>query len=128
MRCHACRVAVTPVQNRSTYVTKEWQKSLAAAAVHERHSIPLVKLEYRLTERTRFQFGMQGFGQSLPYEVTDLVNPEVDFEQTDTVLMATNDSQYFGYLVTTTFGLNNRKKEFSDPVIIDNEKPVAESR
>ena len=43
--------------------------------------------------------------------------PEVDFEQTDTVLMATNDSQYFGYLVTTTFGLNNRKKEFSDPVM-----------
>ena len=96
---------------------KEWQKSLAGATVHERHSIPLVKLEYRLTERTRFQFGMQGFGPSLPYEVTDLVNPEVDFEQTDTVLMATNDSQYFGYLVTTTFGLNNRKKEFSDPVM-----------
>ena len=96
---------------------KEWQSSLSSATIHERHSIPLAKLEFRLTERTRFQFGLQGFGSKLPYTVTDLVNPEVDFEQTDTVLMATNDSQYFGYLVTTTFGFNNRKKEFSSPLM-----------
>ena len=93
---------------------KEWQESLVSASVHERHSIPLAKLEYRLTKRTRFQLGLQGIGSLAPYTVTDLVNPEIDFEQTDMVLMATNDSQYFGYLVTTTFGLNNRKKEFSD--------------
>ena len=38
--------------------------------------IPLIKLEYRLTKRSRFQFGMQGFGAVLPYSATDLVDAQ----------------------------------------------------
>jgi len=94
---------------------KEWTGSQDMPSIHERHSIPLSKLEYRLTERTRFQLGFQGFGPWLPYRVTDLVNPEIDFEQNDTVLMLTNNSNYFGYILTTTMGMSKRLKEFADP-------------
>ncbi len=94
---------------------KEWLGSTDMPTIHERHSIPLSKLEYRITERTRFQLGMQGFGSWLPYRVSDLVNPEIDFEQNDTVLMLTNNSNYFGYILTTTMGMSKRRKEFSNP-------------
>jgi hypothetical protein len=106
---------------------KEWLGSESRATVHERHSIPLSKLEYRLTDRTRFQLGLQGFGSWLPYRISDLVNPEIDFEQNDTVLMLTNNSNYFGYVLTTTMGMSKRKKEFSDPqrAIIGNEDFVS---
>lgn len=94
---------------------REWQDSIDATTIHQRDSIPLVKLEYRLTDRTRFQLGLQGLGGWAPYSVSDLVNPEVDFEQNDTVLMATNNSDYFGYIVTTNFGISKRTKSFDDP-------------
>jgi hypothetical protein len=96
---------------------KEWLGSTNTPVVHERHSIPLTKLEYRITERTRFQLGLQGFGSLFPYRVSDLVNPKINFEQNDTVLMLTNNSNYFGYILTTTMGMSKRRKEFSDPVI-----------
>ena len=71
--------------------------------------------------------GLQGFGSWLPYRISDLVNPEIDFEQNDTVLMLTNNSNYFGYVLTTTMGMSKRKKEFSDPqrAIIGNEDFVS---
>ena len=91
---------------------KEWRQSQHLATRHERYVIPLIKLEYRLTERSRFQFGMQGFGTVLPYSATDLVDVRRDFKQRDTVLMMTNDSKYFGYLISTNVGLRHRVKEF----------------
>jgi len=96
---------------------KEWQKSLALPTAHERHVIPMVKLEYRFTERTRFQLGFQGIGSLVPYAVTDLVRPENDFEQHDSVLMMTNDSRYFGYIVSTNAGISRRIKEFDQPLL-----------
>lgn len=96
---------------------KEWQEDLDLPTAHERHLIPLVKLEYRLTERTRFQLGFQGFGSLAPYAVTDLVRPENDFEQHDTVLMMTNNSRYFGYIVSTSAGISRRVKEFDLPLL-----------
>jgi hypothetical protein len=98
---------------------REWQESVDGATVHQRDSIPIAKLEYRLTERTRFQLGVQGLGGWAPYSVTDLVNPEVNFEQNDAVLMATNNSEYFGYVVTTNVGLSKRTKSFDDDVMAE---------
>ena len=91
---------------------KEHRESLGTAFVNERHIIPLAKLQYRLTERTRFQLGLQGLGMVLPYRVADLAAPERDFDQYDTVLMMTNDSKYFGYIVSTNAGISRRVKEF----------------
>ena len=95
---------------------KEWRRSLDLPVVHERHSIPLMKLEYRLTSRTRFQLGAQGITSLLPYKVTDLALPEENFEQRDTVLMMTNLSRYLGYIISTNAGLRHRIKKFEDPV------------
>jgi hypothetical protein len=47
--------------------------------------------------------------------VRDLARPEVDFEQRDTVAMMTNDSRYFGYVVSTRLGVSKRIKEFDLP-------------
>ena len=95
---------------------REWRRQ-GLPTVHERHLIPLVKLEYRLTLRTRFQVGVQGITSRLPYAVTDLVRPEEDFKQRDTVFMMTNLSRYFGYVISTNAGLRVRVKDFSDPVV-----------
>ena len=48
----------------------------------------------------------------LPYRVADLAAPERNFDQYDTVLMMTNDSKYFGYIVSTNAGISRRVKEF----------------
>jgi hypothetical protein len=84
------------------------------ATSHEHHIIPLVKLQYELTLRTRFQLGLQGLGSALPYSVTDLAAPDKDFEQYDTVLMMTNNSRYFGYIISTNAGISHRIREFSN--------------
>jgi hypothetical protein len=91
---------------------KEWQQNLRVPTTHERHVIPLVKLEYRLTGRTRFQFGLQGIGNLLPYAVTDLSHSEKNFRQRDAVLMMTNNSKYRGYVISTNAGINYRVKRF----------------
>ena len=93
---------------------KEWRRSLESPTLHERNLIPLTKLEYRLTSRTRFQLGVQGLGSLLPYRVNDLADARRDFEQSDIVFMVTNDSKYFGYLISTNMGLRRRVKEFDD--------------
>jgi hypothetical protein len=94
---------------------KEWRQSQGLATRHERNIIPLVKLEYRLTLRSRLQFGAQGLGTILPYSVTDLVDNQRDFDQRDLVFMLTNGSDYFGYLISTNIGIRHRVKEFDDP-------------
>ena len=98
---------------------KEWRRSLESPTLHERNLIPLTKLEYRLTSRTRFQLGVQGLGSLLPYSVNDLADAHRDFEQSDIVFMVTNDSKYFGYLISTNMGLRRRVKEFDDLDVAD---------
>ena len=44
----------------------------------------------------------------------DLADARRDFEQSDIVFMMTNDSKYFGYLISTNMGLRRRVKEFDD--------------
>ena len=94
---------------------KQWRRTLELPDVHEHHLIPLMKLNYRLTSRTRFQLGAQGITSKLPYRVTDLARPEENFEQRDTVLMMTNLSKYFGYIISTNAGVRHRLKKFEDP-------------
>ena len=94
---------------------KERQKTDDLTTAQERHIIPLLKLQYELTLRTHFQLGIQGLGMALPYSVTDEIQPINDFEQYDAVLMMTNNSQYFGYIISTNAGIGRRVKKFDDP-------------
>ena len=96
---------------------REWQKTGDVTTTHEQHIIPIVKLNYDLTLRTRIQLGVEGIGKALPYSVTDLARPENDFEQYDYVLMLTNNSKYFGYIISTNAGVSRRLREFDDPTV-----------
>ena len=96
---------------------KETRGSTGAPEVHRREMIPVVKLTYQLTDRTKLQVGLQGIGNLLPYSVRDLVHPERDFRQRDTVLMVTNWSDYRGYLICVTGGIKYRVKTFRDPEV-----------
>ncbi|MDE2737497.1 MAG: hypothetical protein OXI72_24105 [Gemmatimonadota bacterium] len=93
---------------------KERQKTDDLTTAQERHIIPLLKLQYELTLRTRFQLGIQGLGMALPYSVTNEIQPINDFEQYDAVLMMTNNSQYFGYIISTNAGIGRRVKKHAD--------------
>lgn len=105
---------------------REWAKRPGQATIHERHSIPIIKLGYRLTERAQFQLGLQGLTSALPYAVTDLVRPENTLEQRDSVLMMTNTSHYFGYIVSVRAGVAKRVREFDGaPASAGNEDFVA---
>ncbi len=106
---------------------KEWRKTLDLPTRHERNMIPLAQLKYRLTTKTHFQLGLQGIGMLLPYRVTDLADGSLDFDQRDVVLMMTNNSKYFGYIISTNLGVRQRVKEFAEPEVgeIENEDFVA---
>ena len=97
---------------------REWQTG-DVTTQHERHIIPILKLNYDLTLRTRLQFGVEGLGTLLPYSVVDLAQPENDFEQYDYVLMLTNNSKYFGYILSTNAGLSRRHRVFDEPSVAE---------
>ena len=46
---------------------REWNSVDAEDTANERHTIPIAKLQYRLTERTRFHLCIQGVGFFLPH-------------------------------------------------------------
>ena len=106
---------------------REWDSDEENDTTRETHMIPIAKLQYWLTERTRLQFGMQGLGFFLPYRVEDSVGLDNTFEQYDAVLMISNSSKYFGYLISTNAGINRRNKEYESDDIgtIRNEDFVA---
>ena len=106
---------------------REWDSGEENDTTRETHMIPIAKLQYWLTERTRLQFGMQGLGFFLPYRVEDSVGLDNTFEQYDAVLMISNSSKYFGYLISTNAGINRRNKEYESDEIgtVRNEDFVA---
>lgn len=96
---------------------KEDRRSLGLPIRHERDVIPILKLRYQFTDKTRFQIGLQGIGNLFPYTVRDLVHPEKDFRQRDAVLMLTNWSDYLGYIISTNGGVAYKVKVFRDPKV-----------
>lgn len=100
---------------------KEVRRSTGVPEVQRREIIPIVKLTYQLTDRTKFQIGLQGIGNLVPYTVRDLVHPEQDFRQRDTVLMVTNWSDYRGYVICVTGGIKHKVKTFDHPKVGETE-------
>jgi hypothetical protein len=91
---------------------REWDSQSTEDRFNEHHIIPMAKLRYSLTERTRFHIGLQGLGLLVPYSVTDSAHPVNSFEQFDLVAMFSNDSKYFGYVVSTNAGISRRTKNY----------------
>jgi len=96
---------------------REWNSVDAEDTANERHTIPIAKLQYRLTERTRFHLGIQGVGFFLPYRVEDSADSDRTFKQFDAVAMVSNNSKYFGYIVSTNAGVSRRNKEYKNSEI-----------
>ena len=96
---------------------REWNSVDAEDTANERHTIPIAKLQYRLTERTRFHLGIQGVGFFLPYRVEDSADSDRTFKQFDAVAMVSNNSKYFGYIVSTNAGVSRRNKEYENSEI-----------
>ena len=78
---------------------REWNSVDAEDTANERHTIPIAKLQYRLTERTRFHPGIQGVGSSFfPHWVEDSADSDRTFKQFDAVAMVSNNSKAFLWL------------------------------
>jgi hypothetical protein len=94
--------------------------------------IPIVRVDYRVTENTELHFGVQGtsaFGltDALLYKVRNLRNNIGDINAATTAFSLTNRTQYSGYNIVVDFGVNFTTTEnlfITDPI---NEKPVVKS-
>ena len=80
---------------------------------HYSMRIPLVYLKYRISDETRFTFGVQGFtGMKLQYK--DYVQSYNDYEQMNYIIQLENTSDYFGYKVWSGFGFQLEQVSFDE--------------
>ena len=78
--------------------------------------MPIVKAEYRLTERTSVKGGIQGFPlKGLKYQVRDLTDQANSFNRQNHTFFVSNRSEYFGYDLIMNAGLAFEKIQFIDP-------------
>lgn len=80
--------------------------------LHEQHFYPIIKVEYPITTRTVFRFGMQGF-PGLNATTRNLVNDQLDYDTRHMVVMLSNNSFYSGYDFTLNFGYQSTWQEFN---------------
>ena len=90
---------------------------------YETQSIPILRLEYPLMDKTRLRLGIQGIGP-LPYRGRNYVAKTESFEQRTLFTTLTNRSKYFGYEMVTIIGVEKDKKRFDAPSL---GKPAAEA-
>ncbi len=98
-----------------------WQYKLMALRLVDRgrdvrlqseyRSIPIVRLEYPLLERTTLRAGLQGIGP-LPYRRKDHVSSQRSFEQRTAFVTLINRSRYFGYDLVTIAGISKDAIKF----------------
>ena len=93
---------------------KKARRKTSVPLTHERQLIPILKAECRLTERTSFKGGIQGFPW-LKYQLRDLTDPSQSVNRQNRILMVSNRSEYFGYQLIMNAGLLFDKIEFLDP-------------
>lgn len=79
--------------------------------INTQTTIPIFRVDYRLTENTELHFGVQGtslFGltDGLLYKQRDLRTGYSDFNASTTAASLTNKSQYSGYNIVVDFGIN----------------------
>ncbi|MBW7888731.1 MAG: hypothetical protein H3C35_10310 [Bacteroidetes bacterium] len=80
-------------------------------------TIPIFRIDYRLTESTELHFGVQGttlFGltDGLLYKERDLRTGLTDYNSNTTAISLTNKTQYSGYNIVIDFGVNFTNKHY----------------
>ncbi|MDE2810509.1 MAG: hypothetical protein OXN90_19010 [Gemmatimonadota bacterium] len=102
-------------QFKVLYLKKE-RRETAVPLGHERQLMPIVKAEYRLTERTSVKGGIQGFPlKGLKYQVRDLTDQVNSLNRQNHTFFVSNRSEYFGYDLIMNAGLAFEKIQFIDP-------------
>ncbi len=79
--------------------------------ISEYRSIPILRLEYQLLERTSARAGVQGFGP-IPYRRRDGTARRESFEQRTAFLTITNRTGYLGYELVTIIGVHKDQRDF----------------
>ena len=96
-------------------VFRKTRKTLDVELVNEWTLIPMLKVQYRLTQRTDLWFGMEGL-PGLPMRIDDRADGFNSVEERSTVLQMTNRSPYFGYQAAMNLGVRTRSRRFDDPL------------
>ena len=88
---------------------------------------PILRVDYHITPRTTIRLGQQGFRMgfadnagtrnALAFKFKDKVNPEESNSQTDSLIMFSNTSDYWGYKIAANVGFHRVRIEFDDPEI-----------
>ena len=79
--------------------------------ISEYRSIPILRLDYHLMERTSVRAGLQGFGP-IPYRLRDQIAGRKSFEQRTAFVTITNRTGYFGYELVTIIGVHKDHRDF----------------
>ncbi|MBI4530300.1 MAG: hypothetical protein HY709_02160 [Candidatus Latescibacteria bacterium] len=106
------RLSVTPAAKFR--LLRRTRERFDRPEVDERTFMPILKVNYRLTDRTFLKAGAQGF-PFLKYRVTDLADRRNSFRQRTYLIVLSNLSKYAGYNLSTNIGMNIEERLFSDP-------------
>lgn len=96
-----------------TTVIRRTRDSLPLELINELTTFPILKVQYRLTNRTQIWFGMEGM-PGLPVRIEDRADGFNSVEEKSRVLQLTNRSPYFGYEIAMNLGARTRSREFGD--------------
>ncbi len=80
---------------------------------YEWSSIPIIRAEYWLTDRTVVRAGVQGF-PGFSYRFIDYANFSNSFRMRTAMMLLTNKYSYFGYDANITLGLSYENKRYDD--------------
>ncbi len=93
--------------------------------VEEVRVAPILRVDYHITPRTAIRLGQQGFRlgfsdapatrDALAYKLKDKVNPENDLSRTDSLIMFSNVTEYWGYKLAASIGFHRTRIQFDDP-------------
>jgi hypothetical protein len=84
---------------------------------HTQEVIPILRLDYALTESTALRFGVQGFSSFgltdfLRYKVFNFGDESYSHERATTAVSISNKSQYAGYNIVLDFGIKYTTIDF----------------
>jgi hypothetical protein len=84
---------------------------------HNQEIIPIFRIDYRLTDRTDFHFGLQGFSMFglsnlMSYRIRNLRDNILDEDRQTAALSITNKSDYGGYKVLVELGVKFTKHDY----------------
>jgi hypothetical protein len=95
--------------------------------VEEVRVAPILRVDYHITPRTAIRLGQQGFRlgfsdapatrDALAYKLKDKVNPENNLSRTDSLIMFSNVTEYWGYKLAGNIGFHRTRIQFDDPEI-----------